>query len=324
MLNGRGAPTHSYNAAMSILLCAQIDNLDTWRRELGAAMPNEELWVWPEVPDVASIDVALVAKPPPGVVAQLPNLRLIVSLWAGVDGLLADPSWPRQVPLTRLVDPQLTAAMVESVVMHVLSAHRLAPRYRRQQVRGEWIQHEQPRATERTVAILGFGALGRACADALLPFGFHITGWSRSPQSHPHAAVLDGDEALPRVLSRANIVVLLLPGTAGTRNLLNSERLALLPRGASVINVGRGRVVDDGALLAALDAGAIEAAILDVFNEEPLPAAHRYWTHDRVWVYPHVAAETDPRSAAGAVAGTLRRFRAGEVLPERVDPGRGY
>ena len=309
---------------MSLVLCARIDDLDGWRRALAAAMPDETLWTWPDVPDLARVDVALVAKPPPGVVAQFPNLRLIASLWAGVDGLLADPAWPRHVPLTRLIDPQLTAAMVESVVMHVLSAHRLAPRYRAQQTRGEWLQHAQPTAGERTVAILGFGALGRACADALAPFGFELIGWSRSPQSHPQARVFDGDAALPEVLARAAILVSLLPNTAGTRGLLNADRLARLPTGATVINVGRGSAIDDAALLAALDSNAIEAAILDVFNEEPLPPSHRYWRHERVWVYPHVAAETDPRSAARVIADTIRRFRAGEALPERVDPARGY
>jgi glyoxylate/hydroxypyruvate reductase A len=214
--------------------------------------------------------------------------------------------------------------MVESVVMHVLSAHRLAPRYRAQQMQGEWRQHDQPAAGERTVAILGFGELGRACAEALLPFGFGLCGWSRSPRSHPEVECFSGDEGLRNCLRRADILVVLLPMTSQTRGLLDASRLASLPTGATVINVGRGPVIDDAALLPHLDAGRIEAAILDVFNEEPLPATHPYWRHRRVWVYPHVAAETDPRSAARVVADTVRRFRAGEALPERVEHDRGY
>jgi glyoxylate/hydroxypyruvate reductase A len=206
----------------------------------------------------------------------------------------------------------------------VLSAHRLAPRYRRQQVRAEWRQHEQPAAAERTVGILGFGELGRACADALLPLGFRLLGWRRSGHSHPRVECAQGDGGLDEVLARSDILVCLLPGTSATRGLLDAARLALLPAGATVINVGRGAVVDDQALLAALDAGRIEAAILDVFQTEPLPAAHPYWRHERVWVYPHVAAETDPRSASRIVAATVRRFRAGVPLPERVDFARGY
>ena len=245
-------------------------------------------------------------------------------MWAGIDGLLADSTLPRNVPLTRLIDPQLTASMAESVLLHVLSAHRLAPRYRRQQVRAEWLQHEQPAATERTVGILGFGELGRACAEALLPLGFSVLGWSRSERNHPRVVCEHGASGLELVLRRANILVSLLPATSETRGLLDASRLALVPAGATLINVGRGPVIVDGALLEALDAGRIEAAILDVFSEEPLPAMHPFWKHPRVWVYPHVAAETDPLSAARVVADTVRRFRAGLPLPEQVDVRRGY
>lgn len=310
--------------SMSLLLCAQVDNLDQWQRELAAAFSGEPLAVWPDVTDPAAVRIALVAKPPRGALADFPHLELICSLWAGVDGLLADPTLPRHVPLTRLIDPQLTAAMVESVLLHVLSAHRLAPRYRLQQARAEWRQHDQPSAAERTVGILGFGELGRACAEALLPLGFRVLGWSRSERSHPRVECAHGEAGLSGTLVRADILVSLLPNTAETRGLLDTSRLALLPAGATVINVGRGAVIDDAVLLAALDAGRIETAILDVFQTEPLPADHPYWRHERVWVYPHVAAETDPRSASRIVADTVRRFRAGAKIPERVDFERGY
>ena len=309
---------------MSLLLCAAVDNLSQWRAELSRCFKGQSLSVWPDVPDPAAIRIALVAKPPRGVLASFPNLELICSLWAGVDGLLADPAVPRHVPLTRLIDPQLTASMIESVLLHVLSAHRLAPRYRAQQLRTEWRQHVQPRAFERTVGILGFGELGRACGEALLPLGFQVMGWSRSPRSHPSIECVYGDHGLSRILSQSNIAVCLLPNTEETCGLLDARRLACLPRGATLINVGRGSVIDDDALLASLDSGHLDAAILDVFAIEPLPADHRYWHHERVCVYPHVAAETDPHSASRIVADTVRRFRAGETLPERVDFVRGY
>ena len=313
-----------YNRSMGLLLCAGVDNLEQWRLELSSALGGESIAVWPDIADPAAIHIALVAKPPRGALASLPNLRLTCSLWAGVDGLLADPSFPRGVPLTRLIDPQLSASMVESVVMHVMNAHRMAPRYRAQAVRSEWRQHEQPTAAERTVGILGFGELGRACAEALLPFGFNVCGWSRSQRSHPAIDCHSGEEGLSRMLERCNIVVLLLPNTEDTRGLVDATRIAMLSPGATVINVGRGATIDDDALLAALDRGHVEAAILDVFATEPLPPAHRYWTHPRVWVYPHVAAETDARSASRVVADTVRRWRAGLPLPELVDVGRGY
>ena len=309
---------------MSLLLCAQLDNLGAWQRELAAVFPGEPLATWPAVPDPATVRIALVAKPPRGALAGFPNLELVCSLWAGVDGLLADPTLPRHVPLTRLIDPQLTAAMVESVLLHVLTAHRQVPLYRLQQARAEWMQRDQPAAGERTVGILGFGELGRACADALLPLGFRVLGWSRTARDDPRLECFCGDDGLARVLARADILVCLLPNTTATRGLLDAGRLALLPPGATLINVGRGAVIDDAALFAALDSGQVATAILDVFQTEPLPAAHPFWRHPGVWVYPHVAAETDPRSAARIVAATVRRFRAGAALPERVDFARGY
>ena len=309
---------------MSLLLCAGVDTIQQWRAALESAFPDETVAVWPNLPSPSDIRIALVAKPPRGALAGLSHLELICSLWAGVDGLLADPAWPRHVPLTRLIDPQLTAAMVESVLLHVLSAHRMAPRYRLQQAKGEWLQHEQPAASERTIGILGFGELGRACGEALLSLGFRVIAWNRSGRAHPRIECLHDEDGLRRVLGRSNIVVGLLPNTPGTRGLLDAARLAWLPDRATVINAGRGSVIDDDALLAALDAGRVEAAILDVFNHEPLPHDHRYWGHERVWVYPHVAAETDPRSAATIVADTVRRFRAAQPLPEQVDVDRGY
>lgn len=309
---------------MSLLLCAQVENLEQWQQELAAAFPGESLAVWPDVHDPAAVRIALVAKPSRGALARFPNLELICSLWAGVDGLLADPTFPRHIPLTRLIDPQLTAAMVESVLLHVLSAHRLAPRYRLQQAHATWHQHPQPAAAERTIGILGFGALGRACAEALAPLGFRIRGWSRTPRSHPGVECTHGAASLEQMLMRSHILVCLLPATVETQRLLDARRLGLLPAGAAVINVGRGGVIDDAALIAALDAGRIECAILDVFQSEPLAIDHPYWRHPRVWVYPHVAAETDPRSAARVVADTVRRFRAAEPLPELVMQARGY
>jgi len=287
-------------------------------------MAGEPIEIWPEVRDPAGVDIALVARPPPGAWATLPNLRFVASLWAGVDRLLTDPEFPRSVRLTRLIDPALTASMVEAVVLHVLAAHRLAPRYLRQQTRVEWRQHHQPAAHDRTLAILGFGELGRACAEALLPFGFRILGWTRTPRADAKFELHHGEAGLKRVLEGGDIVVSLLPATNATRHLLDAERVGWLPAGASIVNVGRGSVIDDDALLRALDAGRIECAILDVFHTEPLPAEHPFWRHERVWVYPHVGAETDPRSASRVVADTIRRYRAGLPLPEEVDLGQGY
>jgi glyoxylate/hydroxypyruvate reductase len=309
----------------AIALVAQVNNLEDWKNSLREALPDETLWIYPDVPDPAAVKIALVAKPPTGALAIFPNLELICSLWAGVDKLLADSTLPPMPVLTRLIDPRLTSAMTETVLTHVLLAHRQIPAYLRQEKRHEWRQLRQPHAWERRVGILGLGILGQAAAKALRQIGFPVAGWSRArtPQVEG-VTVYTGDDGLNEILAQSDILVSLLPHTPQTEGLLNAERLAQLPAGAVVINVGRGAVIVEEDLMAALDKGHLEAAILDVFAVEPLPPTHSFWAHERVIVLPHVASETDPRSAAFVVAETIRRYRAGEPLPERVDRAAGY
>jgi glyoxylate/hydroxypyruvate reductase len=172
--------------------------------------------------------------------------------------------------------------------------------------------------------MLGLGALGAACAGALAVLGFPVLGWSRRPKQVPAVACHHGEDGLAAVLGRAQIVVTLLPATPETENLLDARRLALLPMGATLINPGRGTLIDDAALLAALDSGRIGRATLDVFRTEPLPADHPFWAHPRVTVTPHIAAETRPESAARVVAENLRRLVAGEPILHPVDRSAGY
>jgi glyoxylate/hydroxypyruvate reductase A len=183
-----------------------------------------------------------------------------------------------------------------------------------------WDNSCPPLARERPVAMLGMGALGAACAAALSALNFPVTGWSRSPKP----SCLHGDAGLAQALRTAQIVVTLLPRTPQTENLLNAARLALLPRGAVILNPGRGALIDDDALLAALDAGDVGHATLDVFRTEPLPQDHRYWTHPRVTVTPHIAADTRPASATRVIAENIRRGEAGEAFLHLVDRARGY
>jgi len=174
------------------------------------------------------------------------------------------------------------------------------------------------------VALLGLGALGAACAGALAGLGFPVLGWSRTPKDLPGIECHHGRDGLKTVLSRAQIVVTLLPATPGTENTLNAETLGWLPQGAAIINPGRGALIDDAALLAALDAGQVGAATLDVFRVEPLPRDHPYWAHPKVTVTPHIAAETRPVTAARVVVENLRRLRDGEPLLHLVDRAEGY
>ena len=243
--------------------------------------------------------------------------KAVLNLCAGVERITGNPTLTQ--PLCRMVDPGLTEGMVEWVVGHTLRHHLGMDRHIVNPGH-VWDPTCPPRARERPVTILGMGALGAACAEALRALNFPVTGWSRTEKP----GQLYGDHGLRKALATAQILVTLLPKTPETENLLNADRLALLPRGAVILNPGRGPLIDDEALLAALDAGQIGHATLDVFRVEPLPQDHPYWGHPRVTVTPHIAADTRAFSAARVIAENIRRGEAGEPFLHLVDRARGY
>lgn len=297
---------------MSIFLTGQFDagERDEWLVLLGAALPDERIVV--ERAEAGECDVAIVANPPSGALQGLPRLRLIQSLWAGVERLLADASIPPEVPIARMVDPAMNEAMAETALWAVLSLQRDFFDYARQQEAARWLPHPQRRADEMPVLVLGRGQMGSAVQRRLAANGFPVTAWGSR------------DGVLPPLLGGAAVVVNLLPLTPATRGLFNAATLAAMRPGASLVNLARGGHVVEADLLAALDAGHLRHAVLDVFQQEPLPAAHRFWSHPLVTVLPHVAAATDPRSAAAVVAANVRRFRAGAPVEHLVDRARGY
>lgn len=250
-----------------------------------------------------------------------PRLKAVLSLWAGVERIVDNKTIT--VPLARMVDTGLRDGMREWVTGHVLR-HHLGMDAHINGKPGVWDPVAPPLARDRTVAILGLGELGIACAEALLTLGFRVTGWSRGPKKLPGVTCHNGPNGLHDCLRSAEIVVLLLPDTPATENTLNAETLDLLPRGAFVINPGRGPLIDDQALLTALDAGQVAHATLDVFRVEPLPADHPFWHHPGVTVTPHIASETRPATASQVIADNIRRSEAGEPLLHLVDRDAGY
>ena len=245
----------------------------------------------------------------------------VLSLWAGVERIVTNPTLTQ--PLCRMVDPGLTQGMLEYVVGHVLRAHLGLDAVLAAQT-GVGAPVIPPLAAHRPVAMLGLGALGSACGQALACLGFPVLGWSRTARDVPMIECHHGASGLRHVLEQARIVVTLLPATAATENTLNAETLGWLPRGATIINPGRGTLIDDDALLAALDSGQVARATLDVFRSEPLPAAHPYWAHPAVTVTPHIAADTRPETAARVIAENLRRLHADEPLLHQVNRSAGY
>lgn len=295
-----------------------------WKDELSRHVGDLDFRVYPAIGDPAEIEMALVWKPPHGVLASLPNLQLIASLGAGVDHILEDPTLPRHVPIMRLVDPHMVAAMSEYILTQVLRLHRQDPIYAAQQRDGIWLEHRQSNAGERRVGILGLGQFGADAAVKLAALGFDVAGWSRGEKTLAGIRSFHGEAGFAPFLARSDIVVCLLPLTPETESVLNARSFALMPRGAMVVNVGRGGHLAEDDLIAALDSGQIGAAVLDVFRSEPLPAGHPFWRHPKVIVTPHIAAATNPPTAAIIVADNISRLRAGRPLHHLVDPALKY
>ena len=309
---------------MTLLLKPGSEPAQSWLAAFAELDPELEVAVWPDVGDPARIASALVASPPTGLLASLPNLELIVSLPAGLDHLFADADLPADVPITRCVTPDGDPMMTEFVLLHVLRHHRQLPAYLVQQRRAEWRKLEQPAAAERRVGIMGMGVLGAAAARVVAGCGFDVAGWSRTPKDVDGVASFSGADDLLPFLGRSDIVVSLLPGTSTTHHILSTEAFQSLPAGAAVISAGRGHVVDDAALLAALDAGHLSGATLDVTSVEPLPADSPLWAHPLVTITPHIASFVRPTNGARVVVENLRRLRSGEPLLNLVDRTVGY
>lgn len=316
---------------MSLYLCGALDDEErqAWLAALRAALPGEHIEDSLESLDPAEVEVALVANPPPGALQRLSALRLVQSLWAGVDRLLADPTLPAGVPLARMVDPAMTASMAETALWAVLALHRGFFDYARQQRLARWQALPQRRADEVRVAVLGMGELGRAVATRLAGQGYRVEGWRQGASVPGSRADLpvpahEGPAALEPLLAASDIVVNLLPLTPATRDLFDARRFEAMKRGAALVNLARGAQVVEADLQTALDAAQLSHAVLDVFQVEPLPPEHPFWRHPRVTVLPHAAALTDPRSAAKVVAANVRALRAGRPLAHLVDRRRGY
>lgn len=315
---------------MALLLTGRWDaaERDAWLAHLQQALPGEQ-WLLDaprDAAEAAAVEVAIVANPAHGVLQGLPNLRLIQSLWAGVDKLLTDPTLPAGVPLARMVDPAMNEAMVQTALWALLGLHRGFLEVQAQQQQVLWRQPEQLRAHEWQVLVLGLGELGGRVARTLSSLGYAVSGWSTTtrPAQQDGVNCLQGEAALAQALAAADTVINLLPLTESTRGFFNAARFAQMKRGASLVNLARGAHVLEADLLAALDARQLSHAVLDVFTVEPLPAEHAFWRHAHITVLPHTAAQTDPRSAAAVVAANLQALRSSQPLAHRVERQRGY
>jgi len=315
---------------MAFLFILPTWPVEIWTAAMKKVAPDLDVRVWPDgMGKIEDIEYCAAWLPPPGVVKSLPNLKVIMSLGAGVDAILKDPTLPGNIPIVRVNDPDLTGRMTEYIVLHVLMHHRQQRRLDENQKQRVWDSFPTHAAKDLSVGIMGMGVMGADSAEKLRDIGFRVAGWSRSRKEILGVESFAGAAEFDAFLARTDVLVSLLPATADTDGIINRATIRKLSRkgpfGAPiVINAGRGRQQVEGDILAALDAGELHAATLDVFVPEPLPESSRLWTHPRVTVTPHCAADSDPETICAYVAGNIRRHQRGEKLDNLVDRTRGY
>lgn len=299
------------------------DSWNNWAERLLPLVNNIE-FVDLMADEAADAEIALVWAPPSGRLAALPNLRGIILQGQGVDHMMSDPTTPQDIPLVRLVDPDMSAALSHWAILAALDFWRDGPCYRQQQIKKIWAKKPQRRAQGGVVGVMGVGAIGSVIATRFAGLGFTVKGWARTPRQLPSVSLYTGMRGLDSFLKDVEILVSVLPLTPETRGIMNADLFAKLAPGACVINGGRGLQIVEQDLLMALESGQVGAAVLDVFETEPLPAAHPFWTHDKIAVWPHVAAQTNPQSAAQQVADAITKIMAGQAPANQVDWHRGY
>ena len=314
---------------MSILVAIEGWDVPSWVERFARLFPERKIVTLDEPFDRREVHYVVSWKHPHGSLSGLPNLAAIFSLGAGVDHIVSDPRLP-DAPLVRVVDEDLTNRMSEYVVLHALAHLRQLPRYIAQQRERVWEDDRfQPAARDVRVGVMGLGQLGRDAAAKLRVMGFQVLGWSRTGKEVAGVETFCGEDGLDAFLSRTDILVALLPLTEATRGVLNLALFGKLAKdgplgGPVLINAGRGglQVADD--ILAALDAGTLKAATLDVFDVEPLPSDSPLWAHPRVIVTPHNAAMSHPETIGTLIADQIRTVEAGGELTNVVDIGTGY
>lgn len=308
---------------MALLVYSTPGPPEPWLSAIRAGLPEMDLRTPDAQGDPADIEYAVVAGAPPGALAAHPNLKLIVTLLAGVEGLLADPDLPG-VPIARATDPRGDDMISDFALLHVLRHHRNMPEFAVAQGNREWLRLRPKPKAERRVGFMGLGAIGRPAAERVRDYGFPVAAWTRTPKSVPGIESFHGPEELAPFLGGVEILVNLLALTPETENILSAKTLAFLPKGASVVNLARGHHIVDADLIAALDSEHVAAATLDVFRQEPLPAGHPFWTHPGITITPHTSRAIMPAKIVPQLVENVRRVEAGEPPLQQIDRAAGY
>ena len=298
---------------MSVLFSWENGNAELWRQEFAKRLPDHKFQIYPDVGEIDDVEFALVWMPPIGDLKRYPNLKAIFSIGAGCDHILRDPEVPKDIPIVRLVDDVSVRDMSHYALHWVLHFQRNFHLYAEQHRAGTWQRHPYRDVSEVGIGVLGLGGMGTPIARMFAGLGFAVAGWSRSRKTIDEVTCFAGMDELSDMLAKSDIVVSVLPLTRETEGLLNHDRFAEMQPGSFLVNIGRGPVIDDADLIAALDSDQIAAAALDVFGVEPLPADHPFWRHSRVYVTPHAAGPTKDISAIEQIVRNIRRIERSKV-----------
>ena len=308
---------------MALLYKADPVRGQHWQALFAEHAPQIEWRAWPDIGNAEEVDYLAAWQAPDKLMQVLPNLKVLFALSAGVDQL--DLSrLPPDLPVVRLLDPGITRGMCEYASWAVLSLHRDMLRYRQQQAARCWQAHLLQPAVNRRVGVMGLGTQAQQILATLAPLGFALSGWARSAHQLPGVDCYAGEHQLPTFLSQCDILLCVLPLTEQTQGILDRQLFAQLPRGAALINMGRGGHLVEEDLLEALGSGQLSGAVLDVLQEEPALANHPFWDHPQIVLTPHIAAMTQPTSAFGVLLENIRRYERGEQMVGEVDRRKGY
>lgn len=310
-------------ALLIVNLDRMIGNAAEWIDTIARQMPDMAVRIWPDIGDPADIEYLAFMRPDFGVLPDLPNLKAMFSRSAGVDDFINHPRIPK-VPLGKVEPSRGDPMMTEYVVMHVLRLHRDMPRYQQAQAEKDWYRVPIVRPEQRRVGFLGYGMMAKAPALVLKSLEFDVKAWVRSPREKEEVPIFHGKDQLEAFLSETDIAVCLLPLTKETEGIFCARTFAMMPKGAMLVNVGRGKHVVNEDLIAALDSGQLSYAALDAHHPEPLPKESPLWEHPKVTVMPHVARRPTVALLVAGIAENIKRVEAGQSLLQEIDPASGY
>ncbi len=309
---------------MAILIINPGKKVDSWKKRILTLEPAADVRVWPDRGNPEEIDYVLTWNHPHGEFIRYRRLQCIASMGAGVDHIFSDPGLPRDIPVTRIVDPSMAQSMSEYVVMSVLNWCRQTLRYYQNEPNRLWAPKIPKLARKECVGIMGLGFLGRFTAQRLCAMGFKVTGWRNSPKRVEGVETFCGSKELKPFLRQVSILVCMLPLTPDTHGILNYNTFNHLKTGAYIINVARGEHLIEADLLESLGSGQLSGACLDVFRSEPLPDDHPFWSHPDITVTPHISSLTNPAEVVPQIVDNYRRVLSKKPLLNRVDPRKKY